>query len=158
MNLPSCPFGDRRERTEDGSALVEFTWLGVLLLVPLIWVVLTLFEVQRGAFTITNAARAAGRAFVLAPDERTAHQRAEAVANQIMRDQGVTSGVSVEVTCSLGAGHCLDGTSVVTVQLRTSVPLPLAPKLFGQDTAGVGVSGEHTVPVGRYVSARGANR
>ena len=40
----------RRRRGERGSALVELTWLGILLLVPLIWIVLSVFEVQRGAF------------------------------------------------------------------------------------------------------------
>ena len=34
-------------RDERGSALVELTWLGVLLLVPLLWIVLSVFEVQR---------------------------------------------------------------------------------------------------------------
>lgn len=141
----------RPGRDARGSALVEFTWLAVLLLVPLIWVVITLFEVQRGAFSINSAARAAGRAFVLAPDEQTGQQRARAAALQALRDQGVESGVRVEVHCSLGPGHCLDGTSVVTIQLRSEVPLPLAPKLFGQDSASVGVSASHTLPVGRYV-------
>ena len=31
---------------EDGSALVELTWLGVLLLIPLVWIVVSVFEVQ----------------------------------------------------------------------------------------------------------------
>ena len=39
-----------RRRDERGSALVELTWLGLLLLVPLLWIVLSVFEVQRGAF------------------------------------------------------------------------------------------------------------
>lgn len=141
----------RSGRDEQGSALVEFTWLGVLLLVPLIWVVITLFEVQRGAFSINSAARAAGRAFVLAPDEQTGQQRARAAAHQTLRDQGVDSAVRLEVHCSLGTGHCLEGTSVITVRLRSEVPLPLAPKIFGQDAASVAVSATHTLPVGRYV-------
>nr|MBA2464590.1 hypothetical protein [Nocardioidaceae bacterium] len=57
-----------RHRDESGSALVEVTWLAILLLVPLVYVVLGVFEVQRASFGSTSAARAAGRAFVLAPD------------------------------------------------------------------------------------------
>ena len=57
-------------RGEDGSALVELTWLGILLLVPMLWIVLSVFEVQRGAFAVSGAARAAGRAYALAPDRR----------------------------------------------------------------------------------------
>ena len=40
----------RRRRAERGSALVEVVWLGVLLLLPMLWIVLSVFEVQRGAF------------------------------------------------------------------------------------------------------------
>ena len=34
-------------RDERGSALVEVTWLSLLLLIPLLYVVLAVFEVQR---------------------------------------------------------------------------------------------------------------
>ena len=37
-----------RRGDERGSALVELTWLGILLLVPMLWIVLRVFEVQRG--------------------------------------------------------------------------------------------------------------
>ena len=47
-------------RSESGTVLVEVTWLAILLLVPLLYVVLSVFEVQRAAFAATAAARAAG--------------------------------------------------------------------------------------------------
>jgi Flp pilus assembly protein TadG len=50
-----------RRRSERGSALVEVTWLPILLLVPLLYVVLAVFEVQRAAFAVNAATRAAGR-------------------------------------------------------------------------------------------------
>ena len=69
----SGPFGSvlrqAMKRDERGSALVELTWLGMLLLVPMLWIVLSVFEVQRGAFGVSSAARAAGRAYALAPDD-----------------------------------------------------------------------------------------
>ena len=46
-----------REQGEAGSAVVEFVWLGILLLVPLVWIVISVFEVQRGAFAVSAAAR-----------------------------------------------------------------------------------------------------
>jgi len=49
-------------RGERGTALVEFTWLGVLLLVPLVYVMLSVFEVQRGAYAVSAASRSAARA------------------------------------------------------------------------------------------------
>ncbi|MGA9749833.1 MAG: hypothetical protein WBQ50_20460, partial [Nocardioides sp.] len=57
-----------RRRREDGTALVEVSWLAILLMVPLIYIVLAVYDTQRHAFAVTAAARAAGRAFVLAPD------------------------------------------------------------------------------------------
>ena len=56
-------------RDERGSALVELTWLGVLLLIPMLWIVLSVFQVQQGAFGVSGAARAAGRAYALAPND-----------------------------------------------------------------------------------------
>ena len=49
-------------RSERGTALVELVWLGVLLLIPMVWILLSVFDVQRGAFGVSSAARAAGRA------------------------------------------------------------------------------------------------
>ena len=73
----------RTPRPSGGSALVELTWLGILLLVPMLWIVLSVFEVQRGAFGVSAAARAAGRAYALAPDDATGVGRArEAAARQ----------------------------------------------------------------------------
>ncbi len=88
-------------RDEGGSALVELVWLGILLLVPLVWIVLSVFEVQRGAFAVTGAARAAGRAYALAPDDATGRARAEAAARQALADQGI-AGAPVErrITCT----------------------------------------------------------
>ena len=55
---------DRRHSGEQGSAVVEFVTLGVLLLVPLIYLVLTVARIQAGAYAVSMAAREAGRAFV----------------------------------------------------------------------------------------------
>ena len=78
-----------RRRTESGSAVVEVVWLGILLLLPMVWIVLSVFEVQRGAFGVTAAARAAGRAYALAPDDATGAQQAKAAAAVAMADQGL---------------------------------------------------------------------
>ena len=62
-------------RDEQGSALVELTWLAIILLVPLVWIVISVFEVQQGAFATSAAARAAGRAYAwrrTTPRERPA--------------------------------------------------------------------------------------
>ena len=65
---------------DEGTAIVEFVWLSVLLLIPLVYVVLGVFEVQRTALAASTAARSAGRAFLTAPTEASARGRAERAA------------------------------------------------------------------------------
>ncbi|QNN53555.1 hypothetical protein [Nocardioides mesophilus] len=133
-------------RGEAGSALVEVTWLAILLLVPLVYVVVGVFEVQRAAFASTAAARAAGRAFVLAADPAEAQQRARAAAAVAMSDQGVDGG-AVVIGCRPA---CLVPGSVVEVQVSYQVPLPFLPDALGRQAPSIRVHAEHTVPYGSF--------
>jgi Flp pilus assembly protein TadG len=137
----------RRRRDERGSALVELTWLGILLLVPMLWILLSVFEVQRGAFGVSAAARAAGRAYALAPTD--------AAARQALADQGLEHApLSVRVTCRPFPADCHAGTSVVTVVVRSRVDLPLMPSALGGRTPGVALDASHTVPIGQFQESR----
>ena len=135
-------------RTERGSALIELTWLGILLLVPMIWIVLSVFEVQRGAFGVSAAARSAGRAFALAPDDATGTQQARAAARIALADQGVAAeGWQLTVTC--GRPDCHTGGAVLTVRVTSHVALPFIPEFLGGG-ATFGLSAQHLVPIGQY--------
>ena len=139
-----------RRRGEDGSVLVEFTWLGILLLVPLLWIVLSVFEVQRGAFAVSGAARAAGRAYALAPNDALGQARAEAAARQALVDQGVEGQpLDLDVSCS-PRGDCHAAGAVVTVVVHSRVDLPLLPDALGGDAPGFALDASHTVPVGQF--------
>jgi hypothetical protein len=138
-----------RPREERGSALVELTWLGILLLVPMIWIVLSVFEVQRGAFGVSAAARSAGRAFALAPDDATGQEQAHAAAAVALADQGAAEwGWHLQITCG-GLADCHTGGAVVTVRITSSVALPFIPDLLGGGAA-FGLSARHDVPIGQY--------
>lgn len=137
-------------RGEQGSALVEVVWLGVLLLLPMLWIVLSVFEVQRGALGVEAAARSAARAYVLAGDDATGRQRAEAAARQALADQGLEEApLEVRVDCTVPA-DCHSGTSVVTVVIGTRVDLPFLPDLLGAGEPSFALDAAHSVPVGRY--------
>ncbi|WP_300389283.1 hypothetical protein [uncultured Nocardioides sp.] len=141
---------DHARRGEQGSALVEVVWLGVLLLLPMLWIVLSVFEVQRGAFGVEAAARSAARAYVLAGDDATGRQRAEAAARQALADQGLEEApLEVRVDCTVPA-DCHSGTSVVTVVIGTRVDLPFLPDLLGAGEPSFALDAAHSVPVGRY--------
>lgn len=147
--------GAASSRDERGSALVELTWLGILLIVPMIWIVLSVFEVQRGAFGVSAASRAAGRAYALAPDDATGRSRAEAAARQALRDQGVDAPLEVTVTCSPYPRDCHSGTSVVTVVVSSRVDVPLLPEVLGGGSPSFALESRHTVPIGQYVEITG---
>jgi Flp pilus assembly protein TadG len=143
-----------KERDERGSALIEFSWLAIILIVPLVWVVISVFEVQQGAFATSAAARAAGRAYALAPDDATGNARAIAAAEQVLADQGTPGQqANVSVTCETPGDNCHVGTSVITVTVESGVDLPFFPAIFGKGAASFALDATHTVPVGQYVES-----
>ena len=141
----------RRRRDERGTALVEVTWLSILLLVPLLYVVLSVFEVQRSAFAVNAATRAAGRAYTLAPTEGEGTQRARAAADVAMRDQGLDlARRSMALGCEPSPRDCLSPGSVIRVRMIFPVRLPLMPDALGGNTPSVRVTSDHTVPYGSF--------
>ena len=137
-------------RSESGTVLVEVTWLAILLLVPLVYVVLSVFAVQRAAFAATAAARAAGRAYVMAPSVAEAEARARAAGAVALADQGVDGADTAMAVACRPAGACLTPGSAVHVEVRAQVPLPLLPPVFGGQPPSIRVEAEHTVPYGTF--------
>ncbi len=125
-----------RLRDDDGNAVVEFVWLAVLLMVPLMYIMLGVFDVQRASFGVTEAARQAGRTFVTecARGTDAARARAEQAAAMALADQGYTleRGVS-GLTCPPPGGS----TRVVVTQFVT---LPGLGALLPADLGGIYVA------------------
>lgn len=119
-----------RARSEEGSAIIEFIFLGVLMLVPLMYLVMALGRIQAGSYAVTTAAREAGRAFVTAGAGQDAAGRANAAANIAFGDQGFDGMGSLEVSCS--ASPCLTPDARIETTARVTVPLPLIPA-FARD-------------------------
>lgn len=141
----------RRVRTERGTALVEVTWLSILLLVPLVYLVLAVFDVQRSAFAVNAATRAAGRAYTLAPTEEQGSVRALAAADVALRDQGLSlSEGQLTLTCDPDPRDCLSPGSVVRVRMVVPVVLPLVPAALGGDAPRIRVEADHLVPYGSF--------
>lgn len=132
-----------RLRSEDGSAIVEFVWLAVLLMIPLVYVVLAALSVQRSAFASTAAAREAARAYATAASDVEGEQRAEAAVAMAMHDQGVAWTPHGRV---IQCGDCTFAPgSTFSVDIRTTVALPFVPDwLCGERcVAGIPVSAHH---------------
>jgi hypothetical protein len=139
---------------ELGTALIEVTWLAILLLVPLVYVLISVFDVQRGAFGVSAASRAAGRAYALAESDAEGRSQALAAARTALADQGFDGGFDLDILCTPQPRNCLSPGSVITVVVRTRVDLPLAPTALGGGAPSVRVDSTHRVPYGTYVEER----
>lgn len=147
------PARSNRARSERGSALVEFTWVGLILFIPITWIVITVFQVQQGAFAVNGAARAAARAFALAPDDASGLIRAQAVVDQTLLDQGGKGQVgTVRVSCVPFENNCHAGTSLITVYIDSGVALPFMPAVIEPQRRSVDLTARHTVPIGQFVA------
>lgn len=138
---------------ERGTATVEFVWLSILLLVPLVYVLIAVFQVQSAAYGTSAASRSAARAFLQAPDPSTGERRAEAAVRLAMDDQGVNA-TKVRITCLPSPSSCLQPGSSVRVEVEARQRLPLTPSLLGDDLGSVTVDSTHTQPYGTYRDAR----
>lgn len=149
LDLPERRTLRRRDR-QRGAASIEFVLLTVVLLVPFVYAVLTVAEVQRAAFAVSGASREAARAYVTAPDGRTAESRAHLAAGLALDSQGV-HGAEVEVRCP--TDPCLRPGRRVTTVVTVRVALPLVPA-FGDFDPTVRVRARHVAIVDEFRAAR----
>lgn len=111
---------------DDGNAMLEFVYLSILLMVPLVYLLTTVFQVQRAAFGVTEAARQAGRAYATADNAEQGAVRAQLAAQLALRDQGLALAEPLQVSAPDGVTA---GAQVVVV-VRHRVALPLVGGLF----------------------------
>lgn len=116
-----------RRDAERGSAVVEFVGLGVLLLVPVVYLVIAVAQLQAGAFGAEAGAREAARVLASASSTASAARAdAEAVVALALEDQGVdAASARLEVRCD--ADPCGAGGSLVRTTVRLEVVLPGVP-------------------------------
>ena len=133
---------------ERGSAVVEFLVVGILLALPVFYLVITLARLQAGTYAVTAAARESARTFVAADTVPTARQRSAAAARLAFQDQGFGSQGQVSARCG---GVCLTRGSTVKTRADLSVDLPLIPDfLRGVVPSSISVSATHTEAVDRF--------
>ncbi|NKX51543.1 hypothetical protein HER39_13390 [Arthrobacter deserti] len=131
---------------ESGSAVVEFLFLGTLLLVPVVYFIVGVGQVQAGSFAVVSAADHGAKVFAAADSPAAGRGRAEQAALVSARDFGFDrERLSLQASCS--TDPCLEPGSTVTVDVSLDVPLPF---LAGLDLTAVTVSSTATQIVERY--------
>ena len=134
-------------RREAGSASVEFVWMSLLLLVPFVYALICVFDVQRAAYAVSVASRSAARAYLLAPSTEVASDRAQLAARVALDDQNVDA--RVQLRC-LPSDACRQPGSRVRVVVRTTVALPLTPSALGDRLGGIVVDSSHVESFGAF--------
>lgn len=117
-----------RPGDDQGSAIVEFLVLGVLLLVPLVYLIVALGRVQAAAFAVEGAARDGARVVATSADPQVVPARVQALAELAVADQGFSE-VAPEVHIECEDVVCTTPQTVVRVSVRVQVPLPVVPVL-----------------------------
>ena len=133
---------------DSGRATVEVVFLGVLLLIPVVYILISLLRLQAATFAVTQAARDAGRAIDAAPTIGEGIDRAGRIAAIDLADQHVP-GDSISLRFVAAGAGCDDGEiapslaagAVYDVCVRAVVTLP------GVPTA---VTGSHNTVTGVY--------
>jgi hypothetical protein len=140
--------------SDTGSASLEFITAGLILLVPLVYLVLAMAAVQGGAFAVEGAARQAARVYVQSADETEGRLRATRAVEFGLADYGIAAAdAQVLITCTGPSNACLSRRATVTVTVRVDVPLPLVPDILAlRNAATVPLQASATQTVSRFWS------
>jgi Flp pilus assembly protein TadG len=119
---------------ERGSAPLEFIVVGLLLLVPLVYLIASLGLIQSHALGVESGARHLARAIAMAPDAPSADARAAAILQTTASEYGIAAGsIDVGFACVPAGGACPRAGATMIVSVAAQVPLPLVPPVLGLD-------------------------
>ena len=129
----------RTGRDDDGgNAVLEFVVLAAFLMVPLVYIIIAVLQVQGSAYGVTEATREAARAFVEAPTWQDAYRQACTAAtvslqNQVAEPFDCATQLKVSCISGEGCGSTLAPGQTIRVQIDLAVDLPFLPaSVFGE--------------------------
>lgn len=126
------PRWSRWTEDDEGSAALEFITVGVILLVPLVYLVIALGAIQEQTLGVEAGARHTARVMSQAPDAATAAERGDAVITGIIEEYGLDpEEVGISLTCTPVATPCPAPGSTIVVTVSTRVSLPFVPPVLG---------------------------
>jgi len=141
-----------RSEYDRGSASIEFIVVGVAIILPLIYIAITVLTLNAAQFASNQAAREGARAFVTSTSNSSANQRASTAANQAFADYGLTESESqIAITCDHIS--CLTPGGSIHVQVTTQVPLPFVPRWGSSDLVTMPITSRATLLVDQYRQA-----
>lgn len=135
---------------DSGNAIIEFVFVAILVLVPLVYLIVAVAVLQRARLATTDAARDVGRAIATSDSRQDAATRAAAALRIAVSNQGLTP-ADVQLRYVAADDDCERGAQVVPslaagAQFQVCVirhqELPAVPTIL---------SGRGVVTIGRYL-------
>lgn len=156
--LDSATVGAGAQEPDDperGSAALEFILVGLLLLVPLVYLVVALGIIQEQALGTEAGARHIARAVSSASGVDEARGRADRVLQAVVHEYGMdAASVDVSLACVPRGATCPDSGATLVVTLRTRASLPLIPPVLALDRiASIPVEASSAQKVSRFWGA-----
>jgi hypothetical protein len=127
----------RPRRDDGGNAVLEFVVLAAFLMVPLIYIIIAVAQVQGSAYGATEATREAGRAYIGAATAFDASRQACTAATIALRNEVATQfdcATQLHVSCLSDAGcsASLVPGETIRIEIDLTVALPFLPaSVFG---------------------------
>lgn len=148
MRALAATRGSAAGRDDGGNAIIEFIFVAVIMMVPLVYLIAAVAVVQRDTAAVAQAARNAGRAFATSETEVQARQRVAAAVHLALRDRGLPDDAQVRFVAA--GAKCTDRRvtprlapgAVFTVCVTRRAHLPAVPSVL---------SGRGIKTVGMYV-------
>jgi Flp pilus assembly protein TadG len=144
-----------RPRDDSGTAIIEFIFVAIIVMVPLMYLIVAVASVQRSELAVSQAAREAGRAFATADEPDDAMARARAAVHIALNDEGLPDDAQLRFVSATGS--CTSGSVVVptlapgtqfTVCVTRHAGIPAVPRfLTGR---GITTVGRYTVHIDDY--------
>ena len=133
----ACDPGDER-----GSAALEFILVGMLLLVPLVYLIVSLGLIQGQSLGAEAGTRHIARALSTAEDADAARESADRILRSVVDEYALdAASVRMSMTCHPAGRTCPEAGATMIVTITTDVALPLVPPVLGLDRLA-------TVPIG----------
>jgi Flp pilus assembly protein TadG len=123
---------------EAGNAVLEFVVLTAFLMIPLVYIIIAVLQVQGSAYGVTEATREAGRAFVEAKTSSDAFSQACTAATVALRNNSAirfdcASQLQVSCIAPSGCSANLTPGQTIRVEIDVDVGLEFLPRaVFGQ--------------------------
>ena len=132
------PWNESGEPQETGRASLEFLVAAVVLLIPVMFLGISLSSIHNATLAAETAARNAARVFVAETSLSVAAKRAETAVRVALANHGIREIQELTRKCSVS--ECLSPGSVVTIRVGVTAPLissDFLPGFLGQPSVEV---------------------